>query len=79
MRMLNVGGICVPLYFTVKKEVDDKAGMATSTVENVKNCKYGCIIVEFSTVSSKVMLLTDVFLKAIGILISYPTDELCIS
>ncbi len=77
--MLKVGGICVPLYLTVKKEVDDKAGMATYTVENVKNCRYGCMIVEFSTVSSNVMLLTDGLLRVMGILMSYPTDELCIS
>lgn len=36
-------------------------------------------MVEFSTVNNKVMLLTDGLLNVIGILISYPTEELCIS
>lgn len=40
---------------------------------------YGCRAVEFSIVKSRVMLLTDGLLKVIGILMSYPTEELCIS
>ena len=77
--MLNVVGISVPLYLTVNDEDNDKAGIGTSKVDNVKNLRYGCNTVELSIVKSKVMLLTDDLLRAIGILISYPTDELCIS
>ncbi len=69
----------MPLYFTLNDAFDDNAGIATYKVENVKNLRYGWIILEFSTVNNKVMLFTDGLLRVIGILISYPTDELCIS
>ncbi len=68
--ILNVGGIVVPLYLTVKNDDYDKAGIATYKVENVKNFKYGWRIVELSIFKTNVMLLTDDLLSKIGIFIS---------
>lgn len=55
------------------------AGIGTYKVEKVKYFKFGCNDVEFYIVNTNDILFTDDLLNTIGILMSYPTDELCIS
>ncbi len=63
----------------MKDDIDDKAGIMNYNDENVKNFMYGAIAVEFCGAIINVMSLTEGLLNSIGILISYPTEGLCIS
>ncbi len=78
-EILNVGGILVPLYLTVKNEDSVSLGMSTYWGEKVKNFMYGSIRLFTSGFIITFISWIEDLLRIIGIYISYPTEELYIS